>query len=203
MVEVIITSLKDGYGNIIDKYVKRHELLVFLVCAVSLLFGLPHMFQGGIYFFTLIDYYAAAISLMYIALFETITIVWIYGTKRLSANIEEMTGKKPHKIFQFCWACVSPLLIIVLWVFSLLDYSPPSYGGYTNPDWSIALGWFITSLSVLPIPVLAIIIVARTKGTNIVQKFQNSFVSKMSTEPCCDTVLSSNNQAHAKVGDKL
>ena len=179
MVEVIITSLKDAYGNIIEKYVKRHELLVFLVCAVSLLCGLPHMFQGGIYFFTILDYFASAISLMYIALFETITIVWIYGTKRLSANIEEMTGKKPHKIFQICWAIVSPLLIIILWVFSLMNYSPPSYGSYTNPTWSFVLGWCITSLSILPIPVLAIITVANTKGTNIGQKFKSSLASTM------------------------
>ena len=32
--------------------------------------------QGGIYWFYLVDYYSATISLMYIALFETIGIVW-------------------------------------------------------------------------------------------------------------------------------
>jgi hypothetical protein len=37
--------------------------------------------QGGIYFFQLMDYYTAAISLMFVALFETVAIVWCYGTK--------------------------------------------------------------------------------------------------------------------------
>jgi len=201
MVEVIITSIKDGYGKFIEKYIKHHELLVFLVCAVSLLCGLPHMFQGGIYFFTIIDYYAAAISLMYIALFETVGIVWIYGTKRLSANIEDMTGEKPHKIFQMCWVSVSPLLIIVIWVFTLIDYRTPSYGSYIFPWWCIALGWFITSLSVLPIPILAIIAVARTKGANLMQKICNSFSSKIYTCPCCESTLNPAMQAH--VGNKL
>ena len=36
-------------------------------------------FQGGIYFFQLIDYFAAALSLMYLAFFEVIAITWIYG----------------------------------------------------------------------------------------------------------------------------
>ena len=35
--------------------------------------------QGGIYFFQLIDYYAAALSLMYLAFFEVIAVTWFYG----------------------------------------------------------------------------------------------------------------------------
>ena len=59
------------------------------------------------------DYYAAAISLMFIAFFEIISVVWCYGTERLSANIKDMTGNYPNKIFRFCWVAISPLLILV------------------------------------------------------------------------------------------
>ena len=44
-VEVIITSLRDGFGDWIDKYVVRHELLVLMVCMFSFLFGIPHIFN--------------------------------------------------------------------------------------------------------------------------------------------------------------
>jgi solute carrier family 6 GABA transporter-like protein 6/8/11/12/13 len=37
------------------------------------------LFQGGVFFFQLIDYYAAAMSLMYLAFFEVIAITWFYG----------------------------------------------------------------------------------------------------------------------------
>merc|ERR1712038_751913 len=121
MVEVVITSLTDSYKHIIDKYL-RHEVMVLFVCVFSMLCGIPNLFEGGIYFFQIIDYYTAAISLMYIALFETIAIVWLYGVRRLSANIEDMTGRKPSIIFRICWMFVSPVLILVIWVFTLYDY---------------------------------------------------------------------------------
>ena len=44
-VEVIITSLRDGFGDWIDKYIVRHELLVLIVCMFSFLFGIPHIFN--------------------------------------------------------------------------------------------------------------------------------------------------------------
>ena len=52
-------------------------------------------------------------SLMYIAFFECVAIVWIYGTKRLSANIKDMSGNYPNAFCQLCWKYISPLLIMV------------------------------------------------------------------------------------------
>ena len=72
------------------------------------------LIQGGIYVFQIVDYYAAAISLMFIAFFEIISVVWFYGTGRLSANIKDMTGDYPNKLFRFCWIVISPLLIAVI-----------------------------------------------------------------------------------------
>ena len=144
MVEVVITSLTDSYQDYIEKYL-RHEVMVLIVCLVSMLCGIPNLFEGGIYFFQIIDYYTAAISLMYIALFETIAIVWLYGVRRLSANIEDMTGRKPSIIFRICWMFVSPVLILVIWVFTLYDYEAPVYGDYVYPWWCVLLGWCIGS----------------------------------------------------------
>ncbi len=69
--------------------------------------------QGGIYYFQLIDHYAAAISIMYITFFEVIAVCWFYGAGRLARNCLEMTGRLPSLYFQICWWFASPLLIAV------------------------------------------------------------------------------------------
>ena len=47
--------------------------------------------QGGMYFFNLMDYQTAGISLLIVSLFEIIIIGWIYGKRWVNVNLN---GKK-------------------------------------------------------------------------------------------------------------
>jgi len=196
MVEVVITSVKDSFEHVLSTKSVRHEFVVLFVCLVSFLAGLPNLFEGGIYFFQIIDYYTAAISLMYIALFETIAIVWLYGVRRLSANIEDMTGRKPSIIFRICWMFVSPVLILVIWVFTLYDYEAPVYGDYIYPWWCVLLGWCIAALSILPIPVMAVLAVVNAEGKTLFDKIRAASSSTITLCPHTGQKLDSNHQAH-------
>ncbi|KAI8499080.1 hypothetical protein Bbelb_235330 [Branchiostoma belcheri] len=148
-VEVIITTLYDHFHPFIRKYLKRKEVLVLVVCCVSYLLGLPNITQGGMYFFQLVDFYAAAISIMIIALFEVIAISWIYGGNRLARNIEEMTGNKPWLYFIVCWYGLSPILIGGIMIFGFIQYTPVRYGDYYYPGWGQAIGWVIAKREAL------------------------------------------------------
>ena len=66
-------------------------------------------------------------SLMYIAFFECVAIVWIYGTKRMAANIKDMTGSYPNFIFRLLWQYVSPLLILVIEKFENLNFRAKTF----------------------------------------------------------------------------
>lgn len=113
IVEVVVTSIQDGFPNWIKTKLVYHELLVLIVCMVSFFFGLPNLVQGGIYYFQLIDHYAASISIMFLAFFQIIAISWFYGVRRLSKNIKQMTGKAPSIYFRSCWFVIGPMLLIV------------------------------------------------------------------------------------------
>ncbi|XP_059614816.1 sodium- and chloride-dependent GABA transporter ine isoform X1 [Phlebotomus argentipes] len=176
IVEVVVTSIQDGFPNWIRKKLVYHELLVLIVCVVSFFFGLPNLIQGGIYFFQLIDHYAASISIMFLAFFQIIAIAWFYGVPRLSKNVKQMTGKTPSFYFRFCWLIGAPMLLISLWVFSLINYEQPTYhnGLYSYPNWAIALGWAIASTSLICIPTYAIVNIVRANGETFLQKLRNS-----------------------------
>lgn len=174
IVEVVVTSIQDGFPNMIRKKLVYHELLVLCVCVVSFLFGLPHVIHSGIYVFQLMDYYAASLSITYLAFFEVVAIAWFYGVGRLSRNIKQMTGQSPSLYFRFCWLIATPALLLALWVASLVDYTPPSYRLYHFPAWAQVLGWIIASLSLLCIPVYAVVVFIRSPGDSLREKFHNS-----------------------------
>lgn len=43
--EVVVTSIQDGFPNWIKKKLVYHELLVLIVCVISFTFGLPNLIQ--------------------------------------------------------------------------------------------------------------------------------------------------------------
>ncbi|KAI5633104.1 sodium:neurotransmitter symporter family domain-containing protein [Phthorimaea operculella] len=174
IVEVVVTSIQDGFPDLIRKRLVYHELLVLCVCAVSLVWGLPHILQNGIYVFQLMDYYAASLSITYLAFFEVVAVAWFYGVGRLSRNIKQMTGRYPSLYFRICWLVAAPALLLALWVISLVDYTPPSYRNIVYPAWAQAIGWIIASLSLLSIPAYAVVEIIRAPGKSFGEKFRNS-----------------------------
>ncbi|XP_065203547.1 sodium- and chloride-dependent GABA transporter ine-like [Planococcus citri] len=179
IVEVVVTSVQDGFPNWIKRKLVCHEILVLVVCFVSFIVGLPNVFQGGIYFFQLIDHFVASISIMYIAFFEVIAIAWIYGSDRLSENIEKMTKHKPYFFFTYCWRIVTPLLLMCLLIFSLLDYESPTHDSIRYPLWAEVIGWMFVGLSLISVPTFAIYVILNTEGNTIIEKIWNSLKPKL------------------------
>ncbi|XP_055004203.1 sodium- and chloride-dependent GABA transporter ine [Boleophthalmus pectinirostris] len=111
MVEVMVTSLMDQFGQKLMKIFRRKELFVLAVCVAASLLGIPCVMQVGIYVFQLMDHYTAIVSIMFLAFFEIIAICWCYGVNRLSDNLEEMTGSRANIFFRLCWLIIDPVLI--------------------------------------------------------------------------------------------
>lgn len=181
-VEVIVTTINDHFRDLVKRYLKRKEVLVAVVCVVSFLCGLPNITQGGFWFFTLIDYYAAALSLMILAFFEVIGVTWFYGARRLAQDIRDMTGTGPNIFFVACWYVISPFLIFGIFIFSMIQYRPLTMAGYVYPDWAQGLGWVIALVSVVCIPLGMVHAVLTAKGHNIFQKFIHSLKAEIEPE---------------------
>lgn len=108
---------------------------------------------------------------MYLAFFEVIAIAWFYGVRRLSKNVKTMTGRHPSLYFKFCWLIATPLMIFSVWVFCMIDYESPTYnnGDYHYPIWAIVIGWIISALSILCIPIYMVYVFLQSPGNTFME----------------------------------
>ena len=85
---------------------------------------------------TLIDYYGGTCVAIVVGVTEMITIFWIYGLSNFLNDIEFMLNIRPGFYWRFCWAIVTPILMIVILVYTFVTYVPPTYNGVTFPDYA-------------------------------------------------------------------
>jgi solute carrier family 6 GABA transporter-like protein 6/8/11/12/13 len=125
--------------------------------------------KGGIYYFTVLDFHSAGISVFYIAFFEIVAVLWVYGANRLSKNIYMMTGQMPGFYFTVCWYAVTPLFVVTIWLLNWVQYTPITYGKYEYSLGAQLFGWAISLVSIAAIPAGAVHTYINTPGKNFYQ----------------------------------
>uniref|UniRef100_A0A8C4XCM5 Transporter n=1 Tax=Erpetoichthys calabaricus TaxID=27687 RepID=A0A8C4XCM5_ERPCA len=171
IIETIATALQDEF----PKYLRsRRALITVVVCVVLYLFGLPCVTGAGIYWVNLIDHFCSGWVLIIAAVLEFVGIIYIYGGNRFIEDIEMMIGKKNCYFWLWwraCWFFISPCLLTIILVWSLVTFSAPSYGTIPYPVWGTVLGWFILAFCIIWIPIFAVFNFAKAKG-GILERFR-------------------------------
>uniref|UniRef100_A0A8C2UAT3 Transporter n=1 Tax=Coturnix japonica TaxID=93934 RepID=A0A8C2UAT3_COTJA len=165
-VESLVTALVDMYPTIFRKK-NRRETLILMVSILSYLVGLVMLTEGGMYVFQLFDYYAASgMCLLFVAIFETLCIAWVYGAERFYNNIEDMIGYRPWSIIKYCWLFITPAVCLATFLFSLIKYTPLTYNKkYVYPWWGDTLGWLLALSSMVCIPLWIVYKLSTIKGS--------------------------------------
>uniref|UniRef100_A0A8B9VKZ6 Sodium- and chloride-dependent creatine transporter 1 n=1 Tax=Anas zonorhyncha TaxID=75864 RepID=A0A8B9VKZ6_9AVES len=165
-VEGFITGILDlfpqpGAGSL------RRELTAALCCVVCCLIDLSMVTQGGMYVFQLFDYYSASgITLLWQAFWECVVIAWVYGADRFMDDVARMIGYRPLPFMKWCWAVVTPLVCVGIFVFHVVNYKPLTYNKtYVYPWWGDAIGWVLALSSMLCIPCTVLYKLLRCKGS--------------------------------------
>ncbi|XP_077137624.1 sodium- and chloride-dependent neutral and basic amino acid transporter B(0+)-like [Ranitomeya variabilis] len=169
LIETLTTTIQDVFPKLMKK---MRIPLTAAICAVLFLLGLPCVTQSGIYWVNLIDSFCGGWALLFAAVLELVAVIWIYGGNRVILDIEMMIGKK-HWIFwlwwRICWYFVSPVLLAVILVWSLVTYEAAAYGGVKYPKWAIILGFLMVVFCLIWIPIIAVVKVIQAPG-NIFQR---------------------------------
>ncbi|XP_063052746.1 sodium- and chloride-dependent GABA transporter 2 [Engraulis encrasicolus] len=165
-VESLVTSVVDMYPTVFRRK-NRRELFILAVSVVSYMVGLIMLTEGGMYVFQLFDYYAASgMCLLFVAIFETVCIAWVYGADRFYDNIEDMIGYRPGPVIKYCWLFFTPATCFGTFAFSLIKYTPLKYNNeYVYPWWGYGLGWLLALSSMVCVPLGVAYHLYTTKGT--------------------------------------
>merc|ERR1719158_746752 len=147
--ETVMVAIYDTFPSLR----KQKIAVTSAMCFICFLLGLPCITQSGQYVLDLMDTYGASISVMVIAVAEMIAVMWGYGANNFCKDLQTMIGFYPGLYFKVCWIIISPLLLMVILVAALIDWTKPSYGPLTYPEWAHGVGFTLTVISVIQIPI--------------------------------------------------
>ncbi|OAF71175.1 Na(+)/Cl(-) betaine/GABA transporter [Intoshia linei] len=150
----MIETLTSGLMELMPKlFGKRRQLLTGIVCILWFIIGISMTTKGGMYVFSLMDWYCGTFSVLIIAFCECIVIAWIYDYRRLFKQIKHMNKIEPSVFWIITWRFITPIIMAGMLVATITQMKPPMLGKYSFPTWAIAIGWILSMASVVPIPI--------------------------------------------------
>ncbi|CAH1780225.1 unnamed protein product [Owenia fusiformis] len=166
--EGVATSISDMAW---DKYpwMRKKPIVAGILCLVSFTVGLIFVLGSGNYWLDLFDSFSGTFPLMTVAFFEVIGVVYIYGMESFTEDIKFMTGAKPGWYWVITWRFVSPILMFIVLVASIISklVKPITYSAYDKetaslvdkyyPWWASLCICFLVLSSILCIPGVAIV----------------------------------------------
>ncbi|XP_048024993.1 sodium- and chloride-dependent GABA transporter 2-like [Megalobrama amblycephala] len=164
--EAVITSVIDLFPAVLRK-AGRREILLLVFCLTCFFGQLVMVTEGGMYVFQLFDYYACnGACVLFLSVFESLAMGWIFGAERMFDIIEDMTKSRPNYIFMLCWKYLTPLVSLLSFICSMVEYQPLTFNRwYVYPDWAYALGWLLALSSILLVPAWALGRMCAEKGS--------------------------------------
>lgn len=164
-IEGFVTAIVDLFPKHLRRGYRK-EMFIAFMCVIWFLVGLSMVTEGGMYVFQLFDAYSASGSaLLWVSLFQSVAIGWIYGGNRFYDDLENMIGFRILPWCRWCWTFFTPVFCLAVFIFSLVTYSPLKYDKYDYPGWGQAIGWIMALSSIVCIPVVMLYKIVTTPGS--------------------------------------
>ncbi|XP_037916673.1 sodium-dependent nutrient amino acid transporter 1-like isoform X1 [Hermetia illucens] len=169
MTSCVMTSIRDNFPKV------RNWHAALAISVISIIIGLVYVTPGGQFILNLVDYFGASLIALVLAIAELFTLGWIYGVRRICKDTEFMIGRNPGLYWRLCWGIITPILMTAILIYTFVSYEPLQYKGQTYPAWSYAVGWCISALGVLQLPIWICVAVIRQPGDSLGEKFRGAF----------------------------
>ncbi|XP_050710078.1 sodium- and chloride-dependent glycine transporter 2-like [Eriocheir sinensis] len=101
------------------------------------------------------------LSVLLLVTLEVAGVAWVYGLRRLAADIHFMLGRSTGVLWKASWLLVNPLFLAGVLVYSQTQATVLSYGDYVFGTKETAVGVVLSLVPVLLVPVLFLVEVVR------------------------------------------
>ena len=144
-------SIVEGISAAVsDKFHIKPKTVTIAVCSIAGIISLVYCSQSGLAWLDIVDNWTNQINLIIIGVLECIAVGWAFDLKKVHHEINRNTKKfkAPYWWFASSVKVVSPLLLIILFVWNMIvlfSKNGGSYGDY--PMWSqVIAGWIVSGL---------------------------------------------------------
>lgn len=159
-------SLECFFSPLFDRYsaclANRRQSFVALVIFGSILVGILFLFQWGIYWFVLFDFFSVSgYPLLTLIVCEAMAVGWFYGADAWTKNMDNVFGGgggdgcRVNLLLRLAWCFVVPAMCLVIMAVALFDGRRLEYDGYRYTFGGLAIGFCLSMASILCIPLKA------------------------------------------------
>ncbi|XP_040079165.1 sodium-dependent nutrient amino acid transporter 1 isoform X2 [Ixodes scapularis] len=114
--------------------------------------------QAGLYLLHLVDTQVVSFMLIYIAAFELLAVMWIYGLDHLKLDIMLMHGELSAVKLEVAWCIILPVILAATVMTNLLtSCSSLRLGPIEYPVYACYIGWSLIMLGALQVPLWAVV----------------------------------------------
>ncbi|KAG5669724.1 hypothetical protein PVAND_000019 [Polypedilum vanderplanki] len=139
-------------ANLMDFFPKIKQWMMALICClIGFVIGLLYVTPGGQWILNLVDHFGGTFLIFTLAIFQIVGIFWVYGIENFCWDVEFMLNRKVTKFWRFSWFIVTPVLLIIIFIYFLIKTENPTYGAREYPVTVLATGWIIFGVGMFQI----------------------------------------------------
>ncbi|XP_031829549.2 sodium-dependent nutrient amino acid transporter 1 [Nomia melanderi] len=177
MVSGVVCALKEKLPNL------KFWQIVLPVCLVGFSVSTIYVTPGGQFLLTLVDYYGTSFVVFILAFFEITAVMWLYGIENFVDDLEFMMDKETSSYWRICWFFVTPLILIVIFLYTVATLSPVTYGGKEFPTSAHIAGGVLLCFSVSQIPLWMIAQLMKNRRLPFLKNLNASFMPSLKWGP--------------------
>lgn len=156
----IVTIICDRFSSFKFAYV------ALFTCVLGFLFSIVYVTPGGQWILNLVDFFGGTFVVFALAIFEMIGIAWIYGLQNFCDDVEFMTNKRVTTYWRLCWTIFTPVLMLIIFIYSMATLEPIKYSGLKYPDVALIAGWIILAIGFAQFPLWFIWVASHHRASN-------------------------------------